>query len=376
MTPSEGGNRATRKGPALGRLVFLAPGLAALVFGLWAGLGRLGWTATANPDLVAAHGPLMVVGFLATVIGVERAVALGGPWGWVGPALCAAGAGMVAVGIPVGAVVAASGRIGLLVTFLALARREPTLHTGLMCAGATCCVIGTMGWASGVSVSMAVPWWEAFLVMTIAGERLELGRLQRLSAPARGALVALVALAALLLPATHLGDGAFRALGAAWIAIAAWLGRFDIARRTIRTAGLPRFAGAALLAGYAWLAVGGSAMLAWGHQTAGVRYDAELHAVFVGFTLSMVLGHAPIIFPAVLRVQVPFRPIAWLPLALLHASLLLRVAGDVLGNGAARSAGGVAGVGALLLFLATTAWGFARRGEPVRGRAALPPTTE
>ncbi len=350
---------------ALGRLVFLAPGLLALVFGLWAGLGRLGWTGTASPGLVAAHGPLMVVGFLYTVISVERAVALGRWWAWVGPALCVVGAGLVAGGIAAGAALAAMGSIALVGVFTALTRQEPTLHMGIMCAGAGCGAIGTTIWAAGATVPMAVPWWEAFIVLTIVGERLELGRVQRLPGAARYALVALVGIALLALPATHrVDDAAVRGLGCVWIGIAVWLGRHDIARRTIRTPGLPRFVATALLLGYCWLAVGGAAMLAWGRQNAGLPYDAEIHAVFVGFTLSMVLGHAPIIFPAVLRAQVPFRTLAWVPLALLHASLLLRIFGDVAGQGGARSAGGVAGVVALLLFLATTAWAFARRGAP------------
>ena len=40
----------------------------------------------------------------------------------------------------------------------------------------------------------------------------------------------------------------------------------------------------------------------------------------------MVFGHAPIIFPAVLRVAVPYHATFYLPLALLHASLAVRLA--------------------------------------------------
>lgn len=41
----------------------------------------------------------------------------------------------------------------------------------------------------------------------------------------------------------------------------------------------------------------------------------------------MVFGHAAIIFPAVLKVKIPYHPAFYVPLALLHASLALRVAG-------------------------------------------------
>ena len=44
------------------------------------------------PALVAFHGPLMVGGFLGTVIGLERAVALGRGWAYVAPLATALGA--------------------------------------------------------------------------------------------------------------------------------------------------------------------------------------------------------------------------------------------------------------------------------------------
>ena len=46
----------------------------------------------------------------------------------------------------------------------------------------------------------------------------------------------------------------------------------------------------------------------------------------------MVFGHAPIIFPAVLRVDVPYQPTFYVPVVLLHGSLILRLAGDVTGQ--------------------------------------------
>ena len=56
-----------------------------------------------------------------------------------------------------------------------------------------------------------------------------------------------------------------------------------------------------------------------------------MHALALGFVFSMVFGHAPIIVPAVLRVAVPYSPAFYAPLALLHLSLLVRIAGDATG---------------------------------------------
>ena len=132
------------------------------------------------------------------------------------------------------------------------------------------------------------------------------------------------------------------------VALAVWLAVHDVARGTVRGTGLPRFAAACLLAGYAWLAVAGTIWRAAGRPGSGGLNDAALHAVFLGFVMSMVFGHAPVILPAVLRVRLPYRPVLYAPLALLHAPSLVRVAGDLAGSAAARTIGGVLGEAALL----------------------------
>src|SRR5574340_455088 len=74
------------------RFVFLVTALAALLLGLWTGLLRLGWVLPRlRPGLALAHGPLMVSGFLGTLITLERAVALGRPWTYAVPLVTAVG---------------------------------------------------------------------------------------------------------------------------------------------------------------------------------------------------------------------------------------------------------------------------------------------
>lgn len=59
------------------RLPLMALALLALLLGLWAVLLRLGWRLPPlTPQLILLHGPLMVAGFLGTLISLERAVAL------------------------------------------------------------------------------------------------------------------------------------------------------------------------------------------------------------------------------------------------------------------------------------------------------------
>jgi hypothetical protein len=70
----------------------------------------------------------------------------------------------------------------------------------------------------------------------------------------------------------------------------------------------------------------------------------------------MVFAHAQVIVPAVLRVRLPYHPVVYLPLGLLHASLVLRlVGGDAMGGTVAWQVGGVMNEVAVLLFLALTA---------------------
>lgn len=67
------------------RLPLMAVVLFALLAALWGGLLRLGWRWPAlRPVLPVAHGPLMVSGFLGTLIGLERALgSVGGGLGHV-----------------------------------------------------------------------------------------------------------------------------------------------------------------------------------------------------------------------------------------------------------------------------------------------------
>ena len=63
-----------------------------LLAALWAGLMRLGWQLPAlTPSLALAHGPLMISGFLGTLITLERAVAMQKKWMYIPPLLSGLG---------------------------------------------------------------------------------------------------------------------------------------------------------------------------------------------------------------------------------------------------------------------------------------------
>jgi hypothetical protein len=369
--PVTGAARVPIPAPALA-----LPAALALLAGLYAGLVRIGWAIPAVPaGLPADHGPLMIGGFLGTLITLERAVALGRRSGFVYPALAALGAlAVLAAGGVSGPVLIAAASGGLVGMSAAITRRQPALHHIALTLGAASWLGGNALWAAGWPVYRVVPWWVAFLVLTIAGERLELSRVLR---PARasqitfGALTAgLLAGVALTAAAPAAGD---RLTGAALVAMAAWLVRYDVTRRTVRQSGLTRFIAAAMLGGYVWLAVGGALFaLEAGRLVGGPLYDAALHAVFVGFVFSMIFGHAPIILPAVTGATVTYRPAFYAHLALLHLSLALRVAGDLAGWWAVRRWGGLLNAAAILLFLAATLFSVRRRAGRLSGRRPGP----
>lgn len=119
-----------------------------------------------------------------------------------------------------------------------------------------------------------------------------------------------------------------------------------------------------LLGGYAWLGVGATIAAVAGVAMPGARYDAMLHAVLLGFVISMVFAHAPVIFPAVLGVPLEYRPAFYLHVGVLHVSLILRVVGDLVDSlGRWRVWGGLFNAVALLLFMFNTGRSMALRGN-------------
>jgi hypothetical protein len=338
------------------RFPLMALAIVALLTALWGGLARLGWAIPLPfPTLIIAHGPLMVCGFLGTLIGIERAVALGYAWTYTTPLLTALGVIALLVNLPA-PVCMTLASAGLVAVFGVIGHRQLGLATLTMTLGAVLWLFGNALWLTGRPLVQVVPWWEGFLLLTIAGERLELSRLLRLSMAQR--LMFLVAMALLLVglvvTSTHLDMGV-RLTGVGHIALAWWLLRYDIARRTVQQTGLTRFIAACLLAGYVWLGVGGALHWRFGGVFAGPHYDAMLHTVFVGFVFSMIFGHAPIVLPAVLGRSLAYHPLFYLAPLLLHASLVLRMAGDLLGWSSGRQWGGLLNAVAVLLFFGTLA---------------------
>jgi len=313
-----------------------------------------------------SHAALMICGFLGTVVGMERAVAARKPLAFVAPLASACGAALLILGEQGAGSLAIMVAAGTFVLVnVRIVRRQPAAHTALLLLGAVSWLTGSVMYAAGTGAP--IPWWFAFLVMTVAAERLEMTRLTRRAPHAElqlcGTMALLVAGAALSSATVTLATTGTGLFGVSLVLLALWLFRHDIARRTIFSDGLSRYMAICLLTGYCWLAVSG---IGWIGLAAGLPLrDMALHALGLGFIVGMMMAHAPVILPALTRIRLRFGLLFYLPLLALHVSLMVRI-----GFGAPyplqRGIGALLNAGALILFAATVvgaaiAWRLSQR---------------
>lgn len=353
------------------RIPLMGLSIGALIAGLWAGLQRIGWQIPPlSTRLLIEHGPLMVAGFLGTLISLERAVALsqlqnGRRIYFLAPMLSGLGTVALFFSVPtfVPHLLITLAALGFFAIFIIIYRLQPSTHNAVMSLGVLLWLVGNGLWMAGLLVFRVVPWWIGFLVLTIAGERLELARVLTLTKAVRLIFFVITGIVlAGLLVSLAVYDTGLRIAGLGLAALGVWLSRFDIARRTIRQQGLTRFIAACLMPGYFWLVFGGCLWMVYGSRfPAGPIYDAMLHTIFIGFVFSMIFGHAPVIIPAVMGIQIKYSPIFYIHLSLLHVSLALRITGDLLFWQLARQWGGLLNEVAVILFLLVTIYA-ARQG--------------
>ncbi len=365
--------------PATWRIFFLLPAGLSLLAALNAGLLLLGIRAPVA-NWAEIHGVLMVVGFLGTLIAMERAVALRRPLGYLAPALLGIGGLLLLTPLPLllGQLFLIEGALAFTLVYWFLWRRNQDAVVMVQLLGSVHLLIATLTWIFA-PLPWLLPHFVGFLVLTITSERVELTRLHM---PRSGENILVLAAAALtlaMLTTVFWPDTAIRAAALVILALTIWLGRHDVAGRFVRAVGLPRFSAAALLGGYFWLGVAACIWLVDGYQYEGYVYDAVVHSVMLGFAMSMIMAHAPIILPAVLRHPLPYRSAMWAPLGLLHLGLAIRVfAGDLPARPLPWQIGGTLNVAAVLLFLviAVTSSVLGTRTRPESERPPAPAPSE
>lgn len=320
--------------------------VAFMIAGLWGGLSRWIFELPVLPTLRLYHGPLLAGLIFPALIAAERAVAIGKWWAWSAPLAAISGV----IGVFISPKLLAPSMlltvVCLLTQQIALWRRSPGVDGEMGVASGMALGIADLTWIRGSGYNESALGWACFLILLICAERLELSFLGRSRAPARS--VYLVMLGGLLAQSA-------RVVGLSWLILALWLVRRDLARRNARRSGLPAFCARAILVGYAWLTFAGLHLCLAG-ATAD-NFDYVFHAVFVGFVLSMVMAHGPIIFPALLRCSMRFTALFYVPLMVLHLSLILRFSGW-------RVEGGVGNFIAFILFILTVGYHGGGSGKP------------
>ncbi|MDR3374405.1 MAG: hypothetical protein P4L98_11815 [Ancalomicrobiaceae bacterium] len=331
--------------------VSLVGAATALACGFAGGLARLG-LVPGTDVAIDAHGAFMICGFFGTLIALERAVADGRSWAFAAPAFGVAGVILTHAGLPQAAAMA-YGLSAIALTGLTglAAVKNPEPFTLLMTAAAAIYTCGVALWISGETAADVAYLWLAFLILTVLAERLELSRL-RAHSPAALALLAFIL--AVFVGALALGEPwrhGSGPLGAALAAAAIWFLMRDVAVVTIRQRGLARFSAVCLVTGYGWLIVAGAALIVSPPGQALYGHDMAVHAIGLGFVLSMVMAHAPIILPAVVGVKVRYTPVLYGPVGVLQAGVACRILGDMLEADSVRQASAIVSISAVALYL-------------------------
>ena len=330
---------------------------ANLVAGISGGLARFGLPVPAAA--MSSHGGVMVCAFFGTLITLERALALRHALGLLAP-LAAGTGGLLMWAVPGQAAAEAmwfTAAAALLMLYVAAGlTRAWSLPLGVELAGTVCWIAGILAWAQGHRDS-ALLGWMAFLVLTIGGERRELMQMVRLGPLARisfggtiGAILVAVACGNVAAAGTSIAPWVPTAIW--WVACASlsgWLLRWDIAPRMWRRPGWIGHTAICLTVGYGWLLAGALLGLAALLRPGGATAVAP-HAVLLGFVFAMVFGHAPIVLPALSGIRPQYSSWARVPIWLLTASLVLRLAGADAGNRALLAWAGAGHALAIALF--------------------------
>ena len=337
------------------RIPFMLLAVVNLLAGLWSGLILIGWNLPVAP-LAVHHGAIMVGGFLATLIALEKVIPLKRNLLLIIPLISALSLLMTIPGyFQTGLVFLLIGSIGLFLIQTYYWYTYPRdLSIVLMVVGACCLVIGNAMLINRQFYPAAFPWWMGFLLLTITGERLELSKFLPVSKNNKYFLLSFLFLFLVGIIIPFHGAGKYFS-GAALVCISVWMLKHDVISIGLRKEGLTRFSSTALLLANAWLFIEGMLMITLPDSM--FSYDILVHSFFIGYAFSMIFAHGPIILPGVLGITLkPYHPILYGWLFLVQGSLLFRVGSDAFGSIEGRKVSGIlTGIGILLYFITLVA---------------------
>lgn len=325
--------------------------MLSVIVGIIGGWLRLGWAQFNIPEAAFHHGIIMTGSFLGALISMERAVVMKNKSWFLIPILAILALPLNLFGftqIAIISLVLSSAGLTFLMYIQSMKVKEASHY--VITLGAFCWAVGNALLLKSDFIPMVVPWWIAFLLFTIVGERLELSRFLPVKNVFVIFLYALIAgvFSSFFIP-FHFGGS--RITGIFMALIAVWLLRFDMARISVKKKGEYRYIGLGLIVGFMWLLVHALIMIFLENHS--LYYDMWVHSFFLGFAFSMIWAHAPIIFPSVVKVKrLIYHPGLYIPWLFFQLTLIGRVWASFAGNIELRQFFGVAnGWIILLMFL-------------------------
>ncbi len=296
-----------------------------LLTGIFTGWFRVGWNF---PFTLPAgeHGALMIGSFIGTLICLERSVSYPNKIALIVPILNALSIIFFLLSMPkIAYMFLLLGAAGLATIYYLLYIKHKSIHILIMLAGALCYFIGNALLVNTSFYPASVMWWVAFLFFTITGERLELSRFVMNKNVFVKQLVLLILLGifvlGIILPFYSFGG---YAVALSLIGSAIWLFKYDMAKHSLKKPGQSFYSGLLLITGYVWLIVTGLFFAIGSYY--GSYYDASIHSFFIGFVFLMIFAHAPVILPAVLKLNISlFGKTLYIWYIFLNLTLILRI---------------------------------------------------
>lgn len=363
-------------------LLFLAA-LGALL-GLNSALIRSSISALATPaPLGDGHGVFMVFGFLGGAIGLERAVAYqaGAPnrpkWGFLAPAFAGIGSALMVIEAlpfvsretPVAPLAFMANNpqalpgfawtlsmAALTGIYLGVWRRQQSVAVLIQLLGAFLGVCGIALWARGVDAQIMAPWWMAYLVLTIVGERIELARVAFIAHNIEWLILFASIAFAVALPVCLINPSVgYPLLGVTLGSMLLLAITHDTARKTYKIKGVTGFMGTCMLVGYTWAILAAAIWIFSPSGFEGYWRDMAIHGLAIGFTMSMVAAHASMIIPSITRRPMKYHPVLWVGWAVMQIGLLLRLLGTTRGSTLLWQWGDGTSVVGMLLMMMTVA---------------------
>lgn len=313
--------------------------LAAAATGIWRIALIRGFPVPAIPDAWPPHGHWMVAGFLAAMIMGERMTTLSVRYlAWVPYVYVLTALGMH-TGNPFVRGVHILALLGWWVhrwhAFRAFRTWITPLGEAVALTTLTVALSAPRGLATRPDVALA---GLAFPITVIALERMEfLLRARRLSA--YFAFGGLMVWCGMWMVTVRWGPLSMPGMGLLTIALVIAVARNDTAirmlwrgqrkhRAPIGLSGLHDTLRWTLVMAYGWWILAAAAMVRWSRLSAVVAKDVVFHALGLGMIFTMILAHAPILLPAMLKKPPVVRvPVHWI--VLFQVLTVWRVATDL-----------------------------------------------